>query len=78
MTIEEINKIREEAEAKENEDRIRKEVAAERAAANRLQAQIDQEVLPIHRDLIAFLKSETHRIEAVEGIRRATPTSVSP
>jgi hypothetical protein len=57
MTIEEINKIREEAEAKENEDRIRKEVAAERAAANRLQAQIYQEVLPIHRDLIAFLKS---------------------
>jgi hypothetical protein len=36
MTVKEIDKIREEAEAKKNEDRIRKEAAAERAAANRL------------------------------------------
>lgn len=57
MTIEEINKAREEAEAKEEEDRIRKEIAAARVAANRLQTQIYQEVLPIHRDLIAYLRS---------------------
>jgi hypothetical protein len=57
MTVEKINKIREKAEAKEKENKIRKEAAAERVAANKLQTQIYQEVLPIHKDLIAFLRS---------------------
>jgi hypothetical protein len=57
MTVKEINKIREETKAKKEKNKIRKKAAAERATANKLQTQIYQEVLPIHKDLIAFLRS---------------------